>query len=85
MVSGDWEDVQVYLGLLDERTTPAPDYAAIEMPEILELRRTLDGFAQRSEEHKPSAKPKLGRNDPCWCGSGKKYKYCHLRKDRERK
>ncbi len=22
--------------------------------------------------------PKLGRNDPCWCGSGKKYKKCHL-------
>ena len=21
--------------------------------------------------------PKLGRNDPCWCGSGKKYKKCH--------
>ena len=20
---------------------------------------------------------KLGRNDPCWCGSGKKYKHCH--------
>ncbi len=20
---------------------------------------------------------KLGRNDPCWCGSGKKYKTCH--------
>ena len=20
---------------------------------------------------------KLGRNDPCWCGSGKKYKLCH--------
>jgi preprotein translocase subunit SecA len=19
----------------------------------------------------------LGRNDPCWCGSGKKYKHCH--------
>jgi uncharacterized protein YecA (UPF0149 family) len=18
-----------------------------------------------------------GRNDPCWCGSGKKYKKCH--------
>jgi hypothetical protein len=25
--------------------------------------------------------PKLGRNDPCWCGSGKKYKHCHLRQD----
>jgi len=22
-------------------------------------------------------KKKIGRNDPCWCGSGKKYKKCH--------
>jgi hypothetical protein len=22
-----------------------------------------------------------GRNDPCWCGSGKKYKKCHLESD----
>src|SRR3982750_2341201 len=22
-------------------------------------------------------KDKTGRNDPCWCGSGKKYKKCH--------
>ena len=21
--------------------------------------------------------PKVGRNDPCHCGSGKKYKKCH--------
>jgi preprotein translocase subunit SecA len=28
-----------------------------------------------------SAKKKLGRNDPCWCGSGKKYKKCHLNRD----
>jgi preprotein translocase subunit SecA len=28
-----------------------------------------------------SAKGNLGRNDPCWCGSGKKYKNCHLRSD----
>ncbi|MCY7310113.1 MAG: SEC-C domain-containing protein [Chitinophagaceae bacterium] len=21
--------------------------------------------------------PKVGRNDPCPCGSGKKYKQCH--------
>ncbi|MGH2864279.1 MAG: SEC-C metal-binding domain-containing protein [Solirubrobacteraceae bacterium] len=19
----------------------------------------------------------MGRNDPCWCGSGKKFKKCH--------
>ena len=28
-----------------------------------------------------NAAPKIGRNDPCWCGSGKKYKKCHLGKD----
>ncbi len=26
---------------------------------------------------------KPGRNDPCWCGSGKKYKKCHLGKDND--
>jgi hypothetical protein len=25
---------------------------------------------------------KLGRNEPCWCGSGLKYKKCHLDRDR---
>jgi hypothetical protein len=24
-----------------------------------------------------------GRNEPCWCGSGKKYKKCHLTADEE--
>ena len=23
-----------------------------------------------------TAKPKVGRNEPCTCGSGKKYKHC---------
>ena len=29
--------------------------------------------------HRPSSNehPEIGRNDPCWCGSGKKYKKCH--------
>jgi hypothetical protein len=26
---------------------------------------------------------RLGRNDRCWCGSGKKYKNCHLREDQQ--
>ena len=29
----------------------------------------------------PKEIPKLGRNDLCWCGSGKKYKKCHLNSD----
>ncbi|MGZ6328618.1 MAG: SEC-C metal-binding domain-containing protein, partial [Candidatus Limnocylindrales bacterium] len=26
-----------------------------------------------------ASQPKLGRNEPCWCGSGLKYKKCHGR------
>lgn len=26
---------------------------------------------------------KIGRNDPCWCGSGRKYKKCHLNRENE--
>ncbi len=29
----------------------------------------------------PREIPKLGRNDLCWCGSGKKYKRCHMDAD----
>jgi len=32
----------------------------------------------------PEMPPELGRNEPCWCGSGRKYKHCHLERD-ERK
>ncbi|WP_245005841.1 MULTISPECIES: SEC-C domain-containing protein [Rhodococcus] len=28
----------------------------------------------------PAEHPELGRNDKCWCGSGRKYKVCHLGK-----
>jgi preprotein translocase subunit SecA len=24
-----------------------------------------------------SEQEQIGRNDPCWCGSGKKFKKCH--------
>ncbi len=35
--------------------------------------------AARAFDHRESAHPrsKLGRNQPCWCGSGMKYKQCH--------
>jgi uncharacterized protein YecA (UPF0149 family) len=35
-------------------------------------------FAKRGPVRR-AARP--GRNDPCWCGSGKKYKKCHLASD----
>lgn len=40
-------------------------------------------LAQKAAETIAVAAPKrnLGRNDPCWCGSGKKYKNCHMASD----
>jgi len=29
----------------------------------------------------PPPRPRPDRNAPCWCGSGKKYKHCHMRAD----
>jgi hypothetical protein len=59
---GDIEDVEIELGLREQRTTPPPDF------------RQALGLPVQQE-----AKPKkVGRNDPCPCGSGKKYKKCCL-------
>ena len=33
------------------------------------------------EVDQAAIRSKLGRKDPCWCGSGKKYKHCHLDDD----
>ena len=29
------------------------------------------------QQRRVDANEQLGRNDPCWCGSGKKFKKCH--------
>jgi preprotein translocase subunit SecA len=38
-------------------------------------RHMADGDSQAPLVKAPSEK--IGRNEPCWCGSGKKYKLCH--------
>ncbi|MCI2061862.1 MAG: SEC-C domain-containing protein [Eubacteriaceae bacterium] len=46
-----------------------------------------DKVMEIAKEYKKSKtvvkKKKPGRNEPCWCGSGKKYKYCHMQSDEE--
>ena len=54
----------------------------VEEPSIYEV--CLDGFDVVEDETFERAEPKLGRNEPCWCGSGKKYKKCHLDSDEAR-
>jgi HEAT repeat protein len=61
-VCGDIEDVEIELGLRAQRSTPPPDFAE---------------YSGLTREDSPKRK-KIGRNDPCPCGSGKKYKKCCL-------
>ncbi|HET9875422.1 MAG TPA: SEC-C domain-containing protein, partial [Mycobacterium sp.] len=35
-------------------------------------------LVQVLQRHRTESRPGLGRNESCWCGSGRKYKKCHL-------
>lgn len=63
-----------------QRKAPALTASRMEMPQYTSS-STAD---QRVPSEKPKAEPvrteaKVGRNEPCPCGSGKKYKQCHGR------
>ena len=40
---------------------------------------TNNGQGDKKTEPIRNRREKVGRNDPCPCGSGKKYKNCHMR------
>ncbi len=51
-------------------------------PQVSRPKNVQTNAAQITGESPAKSTPvqsghKLGRNDPCWCGSGKKYKKCH--------
>jgi uncharacterized protein YchJ len=55
-------------------------WPAEDEPSIYEV--ACEAFEAHDEnETVVRQEPKIGRNDPCWCGSGKKYKKCHLDSD----
>ena len=58
------------------------EIAEAEEPSIYDI--CLEGFDAVDDEPFERAEPKLGRNELCWCGSGKKYKKCHLDADEGR-
>ncbi|MDP3730981.1 MAG: preprotein translocase subunit SecA [bacterium] len=57
----------------------------IQQPKTVNIQEGRDNSLSQSENSEPEEKsapainsePKVGRNDPCWCNSGKKYKRCH--------
>ncbi len=46
---------------------------------VVQTNRSDNGASQQPAKRSAST---VGRNDPCWCGSGKKYKHCHMQSDR---
>jgi preprotein translocase subunit SecA len=61
----------------------------VNIPQPVERKKlTYGGGSNGSKEKKKQAtvrvpdKKNIGRNDPCWCGSGKKYKHCHYKEDK---
>lgn len=56
----------------------AEDVEEMERNELQERRKMTLSFGAEPEQQKPlKAAAKVGRNEPCPCGSGKKYKQCH--------
>jgi len=80
-VCGDLEDVEIDLGLRSERSTPPPKINFFPGLEFEDEREEPIFPAPPKYAHPPTQQPihrneKIGRNDPCPCGSGKKYKKC---------
>ncbi len=38
-------------------------------------------FIAGLQRYRPAPRTRLGRNERCWCGSGRKYKVCHLNRE----
>jgi preprotein translocase subunit SecA len=60
--------------------TPVITRAATPAPAALRTNRDDGGVATAAPRRGPgtaATTQKIGRNDPCYCGSGKKYKKCH--------
>ncbi|HUV21377.1 MAG TPA: preprotein translocase subunit SecA [Gammaproteobacteria bacterium] len=61
---------------LEQRHQPDRD---IKMEHASALSPLDAGQSPEEDPQQPFVRkqPKLGRNEPCWCGSGKKFKQCH--------
>jgi preprotein translocase subunit SecA len=67
--------------LPNETQAPPVQQARVQAP-VKEQTQTSRTEVSDEEQPKPKAQPvrveqKIGRNDACPCGSGKKYKSCH--------
>ncbi|URA09468.1 preprotein translocase subunit SecA [Thermospira aquatica] len=88
MRSNFMADALAMLAHLEIQMQVAEELPVETGPQRIEAQHTEFGQFGTMKAASPMEKPKpvqrgqkLGRNDPCWCGSGKKYKYCHYDAD----
>ncbi len=72
---------ELYNGMLESIKRDTVKYILFAMPKIKiereQVAKPLDTGGDGSLSKQPArAKKEIGRNDPCPCGSGKKYKHC---------
>ncbi len=60
-----------------EETAPHADVQNVQYQHAGFDETLGEGEARLQDVSPAEAGPKIGRNDPCPCGSGKKYKHCH--------
>ena len=53
----------------------------VAMPQPRPMRAVHPSSSGDGGPRPARSKRTIGRNDPCWCGSNKKYKHCHMRED----
>ncbi len=74
------------LFLIPTTRQPAAQQQQSRVPTLTARRPQLvasGGSVQAPTPQTHKGGEKLGRNDLCWCGSGKKYKDCHLKADKQ--
>jgi hypothetical protein len=59
-------------------TTPPTEVTIMETEPIAEPKKKPKRKPKMINPRQLTKQPKIGRNEACPCGSGIKYKYCHL-------
>jgi preprotein translocase subunit SecA len=69
--------LRAFVPLRDASEAGPPNRAQRRAPQLNARREDLSTNAEQRSNTPAKAEKKIGRNDPCPCGSGKKYKHCH--------
>ena len=79
-VSLGFDKEKLYKNMVDARADWL--YELPEWDELIDSKRRKELYKEQKLSTTVVKGPKISRNDPCPCGSGKKYKKCCMQKDK---